>query len=419
MSRDDNLRQALAYARRGWPVFPIRPGAKTPAIASAHPRGDPAGGACTGQCGRDGHGFRDATTNPEKIRAWWGAHPDRNIGIATGHPGPDVVDVDQHGKQGNGFAAWNQAKRAGLVERPLAIVQTPSGGMHAYFQGTGQRSASIEKAHLDFRATGGYVVAPHSTVDGKPYLVVQRQPSTATVDFGAVRQLVAPPPQRQAWTPPARLQQGGKQNLDHLIDRMAELDDGRKRYLYWAANRILDHGQDDRLPELAAAARAAGSDPAQINRTIDSARRTERQDPHRNPAPHAQAGWSEDPGRALGRPAYQDRAGGRPGPGGRELDPPAARGAVRTADHDTPDDTHARRARGAATTAAPGRDRPRSAGTRKEAQPGPPCSPGRDSQRDPGRPGERAGQEAGSQAQPGPFAESASARSGPEREAGA
>jgi hypothetical protein len=282
VSGGGHLEQALAYARHGWPVFPIRPGAKTPAIGSAHPKGDPAAGSCTGQCGRDGHGFHDATTDEAKIRGWWAASPDRNIGLATGHPGPDVVDVDQHGQQGNGFGAWNAAKRAGLVEAPLAIVRTPSGGMHAYFQGTGQRSASIEPAHLDFRSGGGYVVAPRSTVGGKPYLVVQRQPSTATVDFAAVRQLIAPPPQRTAeWTPPPRLANGGQQNLDHLIDHMAGLDDGRKRYLFWAANRICDHGQQDRLPELAAAARHAGSDPAQIDRTIESAQRQTRQDPHR------------------------------------------------------------------------------------------------------------------------------------------
>ena len=60
-------------------------------------------------------GFLDASTDPDRIAAWWKSGPDRNVAIATGAPGPDVVDVDQHGEAGNGFAAWNQVKRAGLV----------------------------------------------------------------------------------------------------------------------------------------------------------------------------------------------------------------------------------------------------------------------------------------------------------------
>ena len=408
MSGRGNLEQALAYAAHGWPVFPVRPGAKTPAIASAHPKGDPGAGRCTGQCGRDGHGLYDATTDPGKIREWWAGHPDRNIGIATGAPGPDVVDVDQHGKQGNGFAAWNAAKRAGLVEAPMAIVQTPSRGMHAYFTGTGQRSASIEKAHLDFRSSGGYVVAPHSTVDGKPYVVVHKQASTATVDFGAVRQMVAPPPpQKQAWNPPAHLQHGGQQNLDHLVNHMAGLDDGRKRYLYWAANRILDHGQDDRLPYLAAAARAAGSDPRQIDATIDSAKRTPRQDPNRT-----EAGRSHEPGRAPGGPACQDRASSRTGPGGRELDPRPARGALMEADHDWPGDARD----GDRSSREAGRDADRDGGPSTRNGAGP--SPDPSAQRQPARDGDRSSREAGREAQPSPFAGTGPARSDPEREAG-
>ena len=43
MTDDPTLRQALAYARRGWPVFPCQPGQKIPATR---------------------HGYRDATTDP-------------------------------------------------------------------------------------------------------------------------------------------------------------------------------------------------------------------------------------------------------------------------------------------------------------------------------------------------------------------
>jgi hypothetical protein len=301
------LRQALAYARHGWPVFPVVPGEKIPAT----PRG-----------------FKDATTGQAQIRAWWATHPGRNIGIATGHPGPDVIDVDQHGQAGNGFAAWNRARRAGLAARPMAIVRTPSGGMHAYYTGTGQRSATIASQHLDFRAAGGYVVAPHSTVGGRPYVVVQRTPGTATVDFGAIRQLLDPQPERQPWQPPPQLRGGAQQNLDHLIRAMGEHREGdyRNAYLFWAANRILDHNQPDRLEELAAAAVASGLPRREVDRTIRSAQQQARQDPHATPPPRASARVS----------ASRDGGRGQGPTGRRELDACANRDAGRQAEQHRP-----------------------------------------------------------------------------------
>ena len=44
------------------------------------------------------HGFKDASVDPEQIRAWWAERPDANIGIRTGKGSAVVVDVDRHGK---------------------------------------------------------------------------------------------------------------------------------------------------------------------------------------------------------------------------------------------------------------------------------------------------------------------------------
>ena len=131
---------ALAYAGAGWPVFPCRPGSKEPATRN---------------------GFHDASTDERQIREWWHREPDRNVAIATGAPGPDVVDVDVR-EDGSGFPAFNRARRAGLAGGHHAIVRTPSTGMHLYFAGTDQRSGSLHGQHLDFRSQGGYVVAPPS-----------------------------------------------------------------------------------------------------------------------------------------------------------------------------------------------------------------------------------------------------------------
>jgi Bifunctional DNA primase/polymerase, N-terminal len=130
------LARALAYARHGWPVFPCRPDRKEPDTS---------------------HGFKDATTDPGRITAWWTAVPGRNVAIATGAPGPDVLDVDVR-PGGSGYPAWTTLKRAGLLEGSIAIVATPSGGLHAYYAGTSQASGRMPSRHLDFKATGGYVL---------------------------------------------------------------------------------------------------------------------------------------------------------------------------------------------------------------------------------------------------------------------
>ena len=183
---------ALAYAAAGWPVFPCRWGSKEPATSN---------------------GFYDATTDQAQIREWWRRDPARNVAIATGAPGPDVVDVDVR-EDGSGFAALNQAIRAGLIGGHHAIVRTPSTGMHLYYQGTDQRSGSVRGRHLDFRSQGGYVVAPPSYAGGARYVVVKHEPATGvTVSWDAFwsrsRRRGAPPADagppdatrgRRAWT---------------------------------------------------------------------------------------------------------------------------------------------------------------------------------------------------------------------------
>ena len=253
MSRGERQEAAHQYADAGWPVFPCVPGEKLPATV---------------------HGFQDATTSHGQIERWWRRNPDRNVAIATGAPGPDVVDVDHHGQAGNGYAGWNKARRQGLVRDPAAIVRTPSGGMHAYFRGTGQRSAKIPAQHIDFRSQGGYVVAPPSAVvAGRRYEVVHHQPSAATVDFGAIRQLLEPEAARQQVQPAA----GRPRDVGHLAGWVAQLSPdshNRNDGLFWAANRAIEAGDNATLDAIAKAARSTGLDEREIDRTIRSALRS-------------------------------------------------------------------------------------------------------------------------------------------------
>jgi len=81
------------------------------------------------------------------------------------------------------------------------LVRTRSGGLHVYFTGTSQRKGALPRHHLDFQATGGYVIAPPSMVHGRPYVVLDQRPGTATFDWAAAKQLLDPPRQPQAAQP--------------------------------------------------------------------------------------------------------------------------------------------------------------------------------------------------------------------------
>ena len=250
------LRQALAYARSGWPVFPCLPGAKVPATR---------------------HGFRDATTDPVQITSWFGRGFGWNLAIATGAPGPDVLDIDQHGPAGNGYPAFTQLQQAGLVNGAAAYVRTPAGGMHAYFTGSHQHNGHLARHHLDFRSHGGYILAPPSQIDGKPYQLISKPGGHASLNWSAVTALLEP--QRHQQPPPPG--QDPDRALSQLARWVASRPEGnRNAGLYWAANRVLDADPAADLSPLAAAARQAGLDQPEITRTLGSARKASRARTH-------------------------------------------------------------------------------------------------------------------------------------------
>ena len=168
---------------------------------------------------------------------------------------------------------WASSIRAGLASDASAIIATPSGGLHAYFTGTGQHCGKLPRHHLDFRSQGGYVLAPPSQVAGKPYRLIRHQAEAGHLDWEAAVALLEP--QRQATAArPASAQRG---NLGHLAGWVAGLapdSHNRNDGLYWAACRAAEAADDAVLAELAAAARSTGLTEREIAATIASARRT-------------------------------------------------------------------------------------------------------------------------------------------------
>lgn len=152
------LDTALAYAERGWRVFPLHtPGARDGEVTCSC--GKPHPGELARNIGkhpRTRNGVKDATVDPGQIRAWWGQWPTANIGIACGHiEGSDlhlgVADVDD--------AAQAETVREWMLPQTLTVKT--GRGLHLYLYSRvpfphGERDGVL------VRAEGGYVVAPPS-----------------------------------------------------------------------------------------------------------------------------------------------------------------------------------------------------------------------------------------------------------------
>ncbi|MGD0250108.1 MAG: bifunctional DNA primase/polymerase, partial [Thermoplasmata archaeon] len=133
-----NLEAALEYATADYPVFPVR--GKRPLTE---------------------HGFKDATTDSDTIRAWYATHPEAGIGIPTGDRTGVVLDVDpRHG--GDESLRALEAEIGSLPHGPRA--KTGGGGWHYWFAhpGGGVPSSHGFRPGLDLQADGAYVVVPPS-----------------------------------------------------------------------------------------------------------------------------------------------------------------------------------------------------------------------------------------------------------------
>jgi len=249
------LHRALACAEAGWPVFPCQPGLKVPVTR---------------------HGYLDASTDPGQVREWFARHPDRNLAVATGAPGPDVLDIDYRGPDAHGFGGLARLRMAGLLSGATVRVRTPSGGAHLYFAGSEQRSAHLPASHVDFLAAGGYALMPPSRVSGRPYQFAGALGGNGELNWDAAARLLEPSRDRQRVVPQqAQSQPAVGTQADALIHWVAAQPEGnRNAGLFWAANRALEADQAADLGPLAAAARQAGLGEPEITRTLASARRT-------------------------------------------------------------------------------------------------------------------------------------------------
>lgn len=134
------LTAAARYAARGWAVFPLVPGAKTPLTE---------------------HGFKDGTTDAGIIAGWAARWPDANVGIVTGErSGIAVLDVDP--KNGGAVSLGDLTVELGPLPATLT-ADTGGGGVHHVFRHVHGIGRVIGfRPGLDYLGDNGYAVGAPS-----------------------------------------------------------------------------------------------------------------------------------------------------------------------------------------------------------------------------------------------------------------
>lgn len=139
--------------QRGFDIFPIRAGAKSPPLVKGFPE-------LSRRCA-------------EFVDAWWGGDKaDRNIGIHC----RDLLVLDVDIAKG-GFDSLLQLDLEHGLPDTLEFA-TPSGGRHLVYSAPGGVKNSVGRLGpgLDVRSTGGFIVAPGSEVEAGAYALFADRP---------------------------------------------------------------------------------------------------------------------------------------------------------------------------------------------------------------------------------------------------
>lgn len=153
------LDSALEHAAHGLYVFPV---ARDKSTITAH-------------------GFKDASTDPEMISAWWAKHPSANPGFAPGPSDIAVLDVDYGLTDKESFIAWRTRNNLPATYT-VRSGSRPEFKVHMYFRGA-MRDIGIwelDGCSGQVKSLGGYVLAAGSAAlhgekhdkPGAPYEVI-------------------------------------------------------------------------------------------------------------------------------------------------------------------------------------------------------------------------------------------------------
>jgi Bifunctional DNA primase/polymerase, N-terminal len=275
------LDAALGYVARGIPVYPVHWPRPTPggtSLACSCPRGP--------ECDRPAkhplvrHGIHDATCDPTQLERWWSRWPTANLGLATGIIF-DALDIDGPA----GLAALRELARSAGLRFPGPVVRTGGGGWHYWFAPTGLGNRPPRGlTHVDWRGIGGCVLAPPSRhASGGAYHWLRGLDQAPLPEApAALRALLDPDPPTMPAGPVRPAAPGhpyGRQVLAAELVTLGRATPGHRNHtLNQAAFKVYRYVaggvlQDEEVTAvLTRAALAIGLDPAEVRRTLASAR---------------------------------------------------------------------------------------------------------------------------------------------------
>ena len=142
------LAAALAYAEKGWHVFPCKPRQKIPDTTRGH---------------------LDATTDAATIRQWWTKSPDANIAVNCEASSVVVVDIaPRHG--GNAPMAALIAELGPLPATAEARTGGKDAGRHIFFASpAGAKFRGNIGPGIDVKHRGYVLLAPSVHPEGGTY----------------------------------------------------------------------------------------------------------------------------------------------------------------------------------------------------------------------------------------------------------
>jgi hypothetical protein len=215
LTRASKLKTALGYGRHHKPVFPCKPGGKTPLTPNGH---------------------LDATTDPRKLHGWFNRWPDANPAMPTGSRSKVwVLDVDLN--KGGRESLKALEDRHGPLPATYT-VKTGSGGRHLYFALPDRveirNSAGKLGAGLDVRGEGGYVLLRGSVTESA-YVVLDKT-QAANAPTWLVELVKKPKPQPQG----SQRREGASVPVD---DGGPIHEGARNRTLFFVALALKDAGR--------------------------------------------------------------------------------------------------------------------------------------------------------------------------------
>lgn len=165
------LEYALAYARMGWPVIPINYVKNGKCSCGDSHDGEHLSAGSVGKHPYKQYapnGVYSATTDENRIRAWWTATPDLNIGIATGGTNRHVVDVDN--RNGGHILFEALCEQHGYTPNTLTAT-TGGGGKHYVYSAPDGFKLKYLGRGIDIKGDGGLIaVEPSVHLSGRQYI---------------------------------------------------------------------------------------------------------------------------------------------------------------------------------------------------------------------------------------------------------